>query len=192
MKTLLTAALMALTASALTISAQAQTSLQVEPAWPVYCEKHDYPYVNQVSRVRKVSETSTQVTFELRTVVGSCDDKRFQPGQVINEAASVFTDRSKLILFQKSSVLTSEAEQVSKTDALVTLVFDKTRAFKKKNVVKYDMVFYPRGYTPPLVRTDAWGRTQTWYYNDLRFFWKLELSRMSDSSSELRVGVSPK
>lgn len=166
-----------------------QTHFQIEPYFPADCQKHDYPLLNRVADIRRISETKKSVVFQFRAFVGACHDGQFLPTSKIAENASVGTYKNRLVLFQKETPVLSSVQPLTAHEALITLQFDKPSAFKKRNVQTYTMNFYPQGYPRPIIRTDAWGRSSFYQPFYIVFPWKVILTKVSVDETTIHVGV---
>ncbi|MEK7358159.1 MAG: hypothetical protein AAB250_17060 [Bdellovibrionota bacterium] len=169
-----------------TVPGQAQTGFSIYPDYPVYCEKHDYPRVNQVSKVMKVSETQDKAIFTFKTATGACVEGKYVLRSEIGNALAQ-TLRNKLIVFGKEGVK-SKIEVISVSEAQITLAFDKKVTFKKRDVATFTMMFYPN-YIQPVLRVDAWGRSYYQQFANSYYPWQVKVTKLGDSSSDLEVGV---
>ena len=152
------------------VSAPAQSSdqadVKIEPVWRAYCEKRDYPLVNGIVQIKKLSESPNEVTFSFRSFVASCKDKVFNVFSV--NPKMVYVGISKTGLFGGGGVdvnydATSEV-------TYVTATFDKNKAFKNERTErKYMMGYYP------------WGAFRQY------FPWTVLLSRDATGSASLKI-----
>ena len=144
---------------------------------------------NQVSEVVKVSETEKSAVFQFKTAVGFCDLGRFQLRSAIGTPLAQ-TLRNKIVIFEKEPVRSS-IEVLSGAEAIITLAFDKKRTFGKRDVATFQMRFFPN-YNPPYLMTDAWGR-RYWVQpqTNYSFPWQVKVSKLSDGSSKVEVGLMP-
>lgn len=169
------------------IAAGAQTAFSIWPERPVHCQQRDYPLVNQVSEVTKVSETEKTAVFRFRTAIGFCDAGyfRLRPG-VVNPY--VETLRNRIVIFEKEPVR-SAVEIISNAEAVITLAFDKKRTFGKRDVATFQMRFFPN-YNAPYIVSDAWGR-RYWHHpeTNVSFPWQVKVSKLEDGGSELEIGL---
>jgi hypothetical protein len=170
--------------SQLSFAAPKETDLRVEPWWPVYCEKNDYPYVNQRGPVEKLFEDESTVTFGFKTTAGSCEDHHFIAG-TLSEQATVAADRDRL--FEFKSPVKASVKLNSENEAYVTLTFDKKVIFKKRSTESFIMTFFPGGFHPPVLRTNAWGQTYWATPGDIQFMWNLYLVQISPYEAQLEV-----
>lgn len=162
--------LLLLSVAMFSVSSHAQSfdkaDAKFEPVWRAHCEKRDYPLVNGVDQIKKISESSNEVTFSFRSYVASCKDKVFTIFSVNPQL--VYVGISKTGLFGGSGVDVNYDS--TSTATYVTVTFDKNKAFKKERTErKYMMGYYP------------WGAFQRY------FPWTVILSKDATESATLRI-----
>lgn len=169
-------------------NAYAQTRIDIEPTRPVNCLEGDYPFVNMVYDIEKVSETATEVYFSFKTAHGSCRNFAFV-NRSIGKYPTALVDRKKMMLFKSSGVKTS-VQKTADDEVEVVLKFNKEKVFKKSDGVKFIMAFYPDGvYFPQpcsALNNDCYFRQAT---RNLRYFWEITLTQDASGVSALQINV---
>lgn len=161
---------------AFSLSALADTRIEVTPSRPAYCLVRDYKYVNWIYDIKKVSEDDSQATFEFNVQHGSCEGGLPRPVEINLENAYVSVDRNDYFIpgLQKKGTKTS-VEQSDKDELQVTVVFNKSVLFKKSPEKKLSMIFAP-GVTVGYY----WTRDQNGYSHSvpqyLSFWWNVKLT----------------
>jgi hypothetical protein len=121
------------------------TNIVVTPEDPVDCHAQDYPHVNWVYNIEKLSETNDQVVFQFSTKLGACVNHKVVPEVLHTDLVLVdFIQNNFLLPWQKDPGSLSAAF-MSPTELRVTLTFDKTRIFKTANREGFELTFYPYG-----------------------------------------------
>lgn len=179
---------LALFLTAATVAKADQTAIEFRPSWPVNCANHDYPTVNSVSDIERLSEDEDQVTFGFKTTYGACVQNVFEP-TALSPQPVVVTERNRIVLFQKQSKVGTEITFVSPTEIAVKLTFDKRSVFKNRRQSTFTMIFKPNGDQQPILVGNGWGRAWVYAPNDYRFWWDLTLTEISATRSSLSLNI---
>lgn len=127
MRSILLITIMALSA---TLTAQAQTAIDIRPEIAANCQLRDYPVYNVISDIKAVYEDETQAVFEFNFQSGSCYQQNFLQ-------AALYSDLFYVHILE-GSVKTS-ARQVDQNNVIVQLRIIKAKFFKKTTARQFHM-----------------------------------------------------
>lgn len=160
----------------LSLPVLSETVISISPVRPAHCDVEDYSYVNWIYQVEKISEDEETVVYEFMTEYGSCTDNKLLSAKIDMDLAVVDVDRKDFFIpgLQKRGTKTKLTE-LSPTEVLVEVTFDKKFLFKKKNERKFGMFFMPgTSFGPIMMRRNPQGGLMT-YQEKLYFTWNVEL-----------------
>lgn len=160
-------ALVAISALAASVQAQAQSILDIVPQRPIDCVTQNHPYVNQVYALRHVREDAKTAEFQFRTRHGVCQYTVYTPYALDPDFVYVAGVSDRTIMpWQKENIKT-KYRVISPTETEVTVIFNTAKIFKKRDADKFSLYFMPFG---------AFG---------LRYGWDLYLQRGSRGSATI-------
>lgn len=146
-------------------SAQAQTTINIQPDIAAYCELYDYPQYNVISEIQSAYEDASQAVFEFKFQSGACANKFFHK---LNLDSEMF-----YINIFESSVKTA-VRQLDDQSVVIQLRLIKEKFFKKAPARQFHM---------KIQREGAFGRPQSnwWVVGELQ----------PDQTTILKMGQTP-
>lgn len=163
------------------------TQIRITPPWTANCLAHNYPHLNQVGQIEKISEDSEQVTFQFVLRYFSCEDIVETPYNMNSDLVALRIDKTNNIklIFQSDN-----------TELLTQVTFNKTKLFKlnksiseQKNTRKLLMFFYPYGIGPVFQyhMTDPRYVPRKHFLEGMTFTWNVVLTRNSSDKTSIEL-----
>ena len=117
----------------------AQTFVKISPLYPVSCENQSHSYVNKIFDIEQ-SETEQILEVRFKTIVFSCVGDNINIRSMLNPFAIAY-NKGLLSIFRYEPEV--QVDMIDHEAALVTMLIEKDRVFKKRDSRDYTYAFYP-------------------------------------------------